>query len=98
MFALPLVMHSPPFFREDDVPNLNEHRPWQQIQWYEQKRFFNMMQWLRLEQRFKQRVVDGAVSDDYQFNYRVRYNMTFTIPLKEGGVKPKTPLLFINNE
>jgi hypothetical protein len=86
------------FSGEDEVPNLNEHRPWQQIQWFDKKQHFNMMQYLRLEQRFKQQIVDGQVSDDYQFNSRIRYNMSFTIPLKHGGVQPKTPFIFVSDE
>jgi predicted porin len=83
---------------DDNIPNLNEHRPWQQIQWFEKKRYFNMMQYLRLEERFKEYLNQGEVAEDYQFNYRIRYNMAFTIPLKAGGVQPKSPFVFVNNE
>jgi hypothetical protein len=83
---------------DDAVPNINEHRPWQQIQWFEKKRYFTMMQYLRLEERFKEYLDNGAVAEDYQFNYRIRYNMAFTIPLMSGGVQPKTPFVFVNNE
>lgn len=86
------------FSGDDNVPNLHEHRPWQQVQWYDKKKYFNMMQYLRLEQRYKEYLVSGEVADNYQFNYRVRYNMALTIPLKSGGVQPKTPFVFVNDE
>jgi hypothetical protein len=86
------------FSGDDAVPNLHEHRPWQQIQWYEKKKHFLLMQYVRLEERFKEFLDNGEVADTRQFNYRVRYNMTFTIPLKSGGIQPKTPLIFLNEE
>jgi len=86
------------FSGEDDVPNLHEHRPWQQIQWFDKRKHFSMMQYLRLEERFKQQLINGEVSDEFQFNYRIRYNMAFTIPLKSGGVQPKTPFIFVSDE
>jgi len=79
-------------------PAVPEHRPWQQIQWTEKKNWFNMMQWIRLEERFRRKVAAGELIDDYSFNYRVRYNMAFTVPLKGKQVVAKTPFLFANNE
>lgn len=79
-------------------PDVPEHRPWQQIQWTERKNRFLMMQWVRLEERFRRRVVAGELTDDYSFNYRIRYNMAFTIPLRGKQVVAKTPFLFANNE
>ena len=79
-------------------PDVPEHRPWQQIQWVEKKNSFSMMQWVRLEERFRRVVAAGELTDDYSFNYRIRYNMSFTIPLKGKQVVAKTPFLFINNE
>jgi hypothetical protein len=79
-------------------PDVPEHRPWQQIQWTEKKSWFSMMQWIRLEERFRRRVSAGELTDDYNFNYRIRYNMSFTIPLKGKQIEAKTPFLFANNE
>jgi hypothetical protein len=71
-----------------------EQRPWQQIQWFEKKSWFTMMQWIRLEERYR-KVGDS----DYHFNNpRARYNMSFTIPLTRKEITPKTPFLFFNNE
>ncbi|HEU5290786.1 MAG TPA: DUF2490 domain-containing protein, partial [Cyclobacteriaceae bacterium] len=43
-------------------------------------------------------VSDGELTSDYNFNYRVRYNMSFTIPLKGKQMVAKTPFLFVNDE
>lgn len=75
-------------------PNVLEHRPWQQIQWFEKKNWFAMMQWIRLEQRFRSTGEDG-----FEFsNHRIRYNIALTIPLTQKEIKPKTAFLFTNNE
>lgn len=79
-------------------PNVPENRLWQQIQWYERKNGFNMMQWFRVEERFRRKVTAGELTDDYNFNWRFRYNISFTIPLKGKQVAPKTPFVFLNDE
>lgn len=82
----------------DEVPNIPEHRPWQQIQWFDKRKHFSMMQYVRLEERFRRKSTGTELLDDYLFTYRFRYNIAFTIPLKAGGVQPKTPFAFVNNE
>lgn len=82
----------------EDAPDIPEHRVWQQVQWFEKKKWFSTMQWLRLEERFRRKVDEGQLTDDYTFNYRIRYAVAFTIPLKGKSVTPKTPFIFINNE
>jgi hypothetical protein len=77
-----------------EAADVLEHRPWQQIQWIEKKNRFTMMQWIRLEQRYRK--IGEA---DYHFNNpRLRYNMALTIPLTRKELVPKTPFLFFNNE
>lgn len=74
--------------------DVREHRPWQQIQWTERKKGFNMMQWFRFEQRFR-----DQPTGDYTFsNFRMRYNISFTIPLNSKEVAAKTFFAFTNNE
>lgn len=82
----------------EDLPNVPEHRPWQQLQWFEKKKWFSVMQYLRLEERFRRKVEAGALTSDYSFNYRIRYNMALTIPLKGREVVKGTPFLFLNDE
>lgn len=85
-------------YGHNGAPNVPEHRPWQQIQWFEKKRWYTLMQWVRLEERFRQKVSEGELIDDYNFNFRIRYNISFTIPLKGKQVVPKVPFVFMNNE
>lgn len=80
------------------APDVPEHRPWQQIQWFDKKNGFNLMQWFRVEQRFRRTVAAGELTDDYNFNWRLRYNFALTLPLKGKQVAAKTPFLFFNDE
>ncbi|MEJ7643685.1 MAG: DUF2490 domain-containing protein [Chryseolinea sp.] len=79
-------------------PDAPEHRPWQQIQWVEKKRGFSMMQGFRVEERFRSQIENNTLSGDYNFNWRFRYGISFTIPLKGHEVKAKTPFLLLNDQ
>lgn len=83
---------------EANAPDIPEHRPWQQIQWVEKKNRFTFMQWIRLEERFRRKVEDSELASGYNFNYRIRYNMALTIPLKGKELVAKTPFILLNNE
>lgn len=75
-----------------------EHRPWQQVWWNQKYSGFSTVQWIRLEQRFNERVVADVKEDGYNYNFRVRYNLGFTIPMKGVVVSGKTPFVAISNE
>jgi hypothetical protein len=75
-----------------------EHRPWQQIWWNQKYTGLTTLQWLRLEQRFNERVVSDVKEDGYNYNFRVRYNFSFLIPLTGTEIKAKTPFATIGNE
>jgi hypothetical protein len=75
-----------------------EHRPWQQIWWNQKYTGLTTLQWLRFEQRFNERVVADIKEDGYNYNFRVRYNFSFFIPLKGKEMKAKTPFASIGNE
>jgi hypothetical protein len=85
-------------YNDDPVPDLPEHRLWQQIQWFEKKKAFTTAQYFRVEERFRRTIADGEVSDDYTFSWRFRYNFAITIPLTRKTIEPKTPFLFLNDE
>lgn len=82
----------------DGAPNVPEHRLWQQFQWFEKKSWLSTMQYVRLEERFRTKVVNNELTSDYNFNYRVRYAIALTIPLKGKPGDPNTPFVFVNNE
>lgn len=75
-----------------------EHRPWQQIQWLEKKSWYNLMQWIRLEERFRRDVANGTLANSYSFNWRFRYNLALTIPLKGKTIDKGVPFVLLNNE
>lgn len=79
-------------------PDFTEQRPWQQIQWFEKKNGLSLMQIFRVEERYRPIISAGEVTDDYNFNWRFRYNFAMTIPLKGKSVVAKTPFLFLNDE
>lgn len=75
-----------------------EHRAWQQIWWNQKYNGLTTLQWLRLEQRFNEKVVADEKLDGYNYTFRVRYNFSFFIPLKGKEITPKTPFAAITNE
>jgi hypothetical protein len=75
-----------------------EHRPWQQIWWNQKYPGLTTLQWLRLEQRFNEKIVNDEKADGYNYNFRVRYNFSFFIPLKGKEVVAKTSFVVIIDE
>src|SRR5262245_45766375 len=57
------------------------------------------MQWFRLEERFRRKVKDDdELADVYNFNFRLRYNILFQIPLSQKKFEPGTLSFAVNNE
>jgi hypothetical protein len=75
-----------------------EHRAWQQIWWNQKYPGLSTLQWLRLEERFNRKIANDELLDGYNFNYRIRYNMAFFIPLKGKELAPRTPFAVVMNE
>jgi len=75
-----------------------EHRPWQQVWWSQRYSNFSTLQWLRLEERFLRKISNDVLQDGYNFNFRLRYNLAFFIPLKGKELGARTPFLAIMNE
>ncbi|MBL7839448.1 MAG: DUF2490 domain-containing protein [Cyclobacteriaceae bacterium] len=86
------------YSNSDELPNVPEHRLWQQFQWFEKKSWLSIMQYVRLEERFRRKIAEGKLIDEYTYTNRVRYAMAFTIPLKGQPGEPNKPFVFINNE
>lgn len=73
-----------------------EHRLWQQVQWHTKYNKTRMMQWIRLEERYRQKILnDSTLTSGYNFNYRVRYNLFYEIPFSQ---KPTNRLSFVIND
>jgi hypothetical protein len=75
-----------------------EHRAWQQIWWNQKYSGLTTLQWFRLEERFNRKIENDVLLDDYNFNYRLRYNMSFFIPLKGKEITPRSPFVAVMNE
>lgn len=86
------------FSSVENIPAAPEHRPWQQIQWVVKKHGFSLRQSLRVEQRFRGKLENGVLVNDYNFNWRFRYNFAISVPLKGKQVVAKTPFLYVNND
>lgn len=76
-----------------------EHRPWQQVQWHTKYGKKKMMQWFRLEERYRRKILnDSTLAVGYNFNYKIRYNFFFDIPLSSEGIKPGKFSFVVNDE
>jgi hypothetical protein len=76
-----------------------EHRPWQQFQWHTKYGKKRLMQWIRLEERYRRKVVnESTLGDGYNFNFRLRYAMLLQVPLSKKGIVPNSLALVVNDE
>lgn len=75
-----------------------EHRAWQQVWWSQKYTGVNMLQWLRLEQRFNRKIANDVLQDGYNRTNRIRYNVMFSIPIGKKEVAPRTPFIVVSNE
>lgn len=76
-----------------------EHRPWQQLQWFFRPPQFRLMQWLRVEQRYRRNILnDNELADGYNFNGRLRFNSIIFLPLTKKKFAPGGLQFVLNNE
>jgi hypothetical protein len=88
-------------FPGDNHANISqpEHRIWQQVQWHNKYPKLRVMQWLRLEERFRHKVLNNDnLSSGYNFNWRLRYNLFFNVPLNKKAFAPHTFSFVLNDE
>ena len=96
-FGYAFVNHFP----ADNHANISrpEHRIWQQVQWHHRYPRLRLMQWIRLEERFRHKVANNDnLADGYNYNWKVRYNFSFNIPLSKKAFAPNTFSLVLNDE
>lgn len=76
-----------------------EHRPWQQIQWHTKYPKVRLMQYIRLEERFRRKILNSQeLGEGHNFNYRVRYNIFLNAPLSKNAFAPGTFSFIANDE
>ena len=88
-------------FPADNHKNVTmpEHRPWQQLQWHTRTSKMRLMQWVRLEERFRRKILnDEELAEGYNFNFRVRYNFFSMFPLHKKNFQPGTLSFVVNDE
>jgi len=88
-------------FPGDNHANISrpEHRLWQQVQWHNKYPRLRLMQWIRLEERFRHKIAnDNALANGYNYNWKVRYNLFFNIPLHKKAFAPNTLSFVLNDE
>lgn len=88
-------------FPSDNHKNISqpEHRPWQQIQWHTKYPRLKLMQWFRLEERYRRKIKNNdELADGYNFNFRLRYNILSQFPLSKKRFQPNTFSFVLSNE
>ena len=79
--------------------SIPEHHAWEQYQWYKNTKKHKLMQWFRMEQKFKENVIDDYTADNsYTLIYRLRHNIYYTLSLSKRGLVPGALSLAIGNE
>jgi hypothetical protein len=66
-----------------------EHRPYEMIQWVKNAGAFRFVQTGRLEQRFRQRILNGDLGEGYGFLQRARLASVVMWSLSRHGFTPK---------
>ena len=85
-------------YGQNGTANLPEHQPWQQVQWLEKKKSFNITQWFRIEERFRRMATAGVFTEGYAFNWHFRCGIGLIFALRGKTLAPKTPFLFFGDE
>ncbi len=76
-----------------------EHRIWQQLQWHTKFPKLRLMQWIRLEEKFKHKIADNDhLADGYGYNWKLRYNFLLNVPLNKKAFAPGTLSFVLNDE
>ena len=79
--------------------SIPEHFAWEQYQWFSNSRRNKLMQWIRLEQKFKEDVLDNyTAAGTYTFMYRARYNIYYNVSLNSKGLLPESLSLVMGDE
>ncbi|NTS41010.1 DUF2490 domain-containing protein [Flavisolibacter sp. BT320] len=88
-------------FPSDNHKNISqpEHRPWQQLQWHTRNPKLRLMQWVRLEERFRRKILtDDQLAEGYLFNFRARYNILSQFALGSQPFRPGSFSFILSNE
>lgn len=86
------------YSRNELAPTKNEFRPWGQTTASFSLNKFHITNRFRYDARFKQRVEDNILLDDYEFNWRLRYFLMATYPISKNTEKNTSWYAYSFNE
>jgi hypothetical protein len=76
-----------------------EHFLWQQFQFFMNTSKHKLMNWVRVEEKWKANVLnDSTTAGSYTNYYKLRYNVFYQLPLSRDGFAPKTLSLALGDE
>ena len=75
------------YSRNEVTPTKNEYRPWGQTTASFSLHKFRITNRLRYDARFKQRMVNNVLLDEFEFNWRWRYFLMATYPISKNTEK-----------
>ncbi|MBI3519226.1 MAG: DUF2490 domain-containing protein [Bacteroidetes bacterium] len=78
--------------------NRIEHRPWQQLLLKQEYHNVQTIQFLRLEERYNQEVINDEATNNYIYTNRLRYNYMVLIPFSKNGISLKKLFGVLNDE
>ena len=79
--------------------SIPEHFSWEQYQWFTSTHQHKLMQWVRMEQKFKENVINDYTPDNsYTLTYKLRYNIFYTLSLSKHGLVAGALSLAMGNE
>lgn len=77
----------------------HEHRPWGQIQFnLPVARNYSLVQRIRYDARFREKILNGEVMDGYNFNHRIRFLTSFKRTLGHNEQRQYVPYVVISDE
>lgn len=76
----------------------NEYRPWQEFGFNDKIWKLKISHRYRLEERINQKQKNTTPTDEYNFNFRVRYKIDLRYPLKKEAEKGSNVFLIAGNE
>lgn len=77
--------------------HLSEYRPWQQIQINTNTKNAKWLQWIRVEERFKETALNNHPTGNFDFNFRFRYYILAQYPLTQHKYE-KGSVSFVTSE
>jgi len=76
-----------------------DQRLWQQVQWNTNYERIRLMQWIRLEERWRRKIENAdELAEGYNFNFRLRYNFFFQLPITKKAYEKGSLCFVVNDE